>query len=432
MASISTDKAGNRTVQFVGADRKRRSVRLGKMLMKDVQTIRGKVETLNSAKCNHTNPPDHVTAWVKKIGDDLHAKLAAVGLVEARGTSTLGAFLRQYIDRRTDVRPNTRRNLEQSRKYLVAHFGDERTVRSITAADAEAFAFAMRSEGATKYKWKDRSSEATIARVIKHARQFFTFARRGGMIEADPFAEVKPGSMTNEGRLFIVTREATEKLIAAAPSPEWRLIIALSRNGGLRTPSEHLVLTWEDVDWDRGRFLVRSPKTGQRWVPLFPELRPHLEAAFDAAEPGAVYVVTRTRDADANWRTMFEKIIRRAGLLPWERLFQNLRASRETELAADYPLHVVTEWIGNSAPVAARHYLSVTDDDFTRAAGGGAQSGARVVQKPVLTVPDGTRQDSKKGEGKARQDDDLRPIPSTRDDYCTSEQVPLTGVEPVF
>jgi len=92
--------------------------------------------------------------------------------------------------------------------------------------------------------------------------------------------------------------------------------------------------------------------------------------------------------------------IRRAGLLPWERLSQNLRSSRETELAADYPLLVVTEWIGNSAPVAARNYLSVTDDDFARAARGGAESGARVVQNPVQTLPGSSRQDSKKKGGK--------------------------------
>src|SRR5262249_23544897 len=191
---------------------------------------------------------------------------------------------------------------------------------------------------------------------------------------ADPFAGVKPGSMTNPARLFYIDREATEKLLAAAPSAEWRLIIALARYGGLRTPSEHLALTWEHVDWDRGRFLVDSPKTGQRWVPLFPELRPHLDVAFEAAEPGAVYVVTRTRDPRQNWRTTFEKIITLAGLLPWPQLFQTLRESRETELAKDYPLHVVTDWIGNSAAVAAAHYLQTTDADFARAAGSAAKA----------------------------------------------------------
>ena len=56
-----------------------------------------------------------------------------------------------------------------------------------------------------------------------------------------------------------------------------------------------------------------------------------------------------------------------AGLEPWPKLFQNLRLTRETELAEEYPLHVVCAWIGNSQPVAAKHYLQVTESHFEKA-----------------------------------------------------------------
>src|SRR5262249_53920660 len=138
-------------------------------------------------------------------------------------------------------------------------------------------------------------------------------------------------------------------------------------------------LTWADVDWERERFLVRSPKTGERWVPLFPELRPYLEECFELAEPGAVHVIAKHRLRCANLRTRFTKIIRRAGLTPWPKLFQNLRASRETELAAVFPLHVVCAWIGNSTLIAHKHYLQTTEEDFRRA----AKSGAGALQKAV-------------------------------------------------
>ena len=55
------------------------------------------------------------------------------------------------------------------------------------------------------------------------------------------------------------------------------------------------------------------------------------------------------------------------GLQPWPKLFQNLRSTRETELAEDFPMHVVCQWIGNSQPIAAKHYLQVTDDHFSKA-----------------------------------------------------------------
>ena len=64
------------------------------------------------------------------------------------------------------------------------------------------------------------------------------------------------------------------------------------------------------------------------------------------------------------------------GLKPWPRLFHAMRASRETELAKDDPIHVVTAWLGNTPRIAMKHYLQVTDDDFERAAQGGAECGA--------------------------------------------------------
>ena len=39
----------------------------------------------------------------------------------------------------------------------------------------------------------------------------------------------------------------------------------------------------------------------------------------------------------------------------------------ETELADEFPMHVVCQWIGNSQPIAAKRYLQVTADHFTKA-----------------------------------------------------------------
>jgi hypothetical protein len=100
---------------------------------------------------------------------------------------------------------------------------------------------------------------------------------------------------------------------------------------------------------------------------LFPELAGILREGFEAADGGSTFVITRYRDSSQNLRTTFLKIIKRAGLNPWPKPFQNLRSTRETELAEKYPLHVVTAWIGNSQLVASKHHLQVTDEHFTRA-----------------------------------------------------------------
>jgi hypothetical protein len=46
-----------------------------------------------------------------------------------------------------------------------------------------------------------------------------------------------------------------------------------------------------------------------------------------------------------------------------------MRASRQTELQQEFPLHVVCSWLGNSPPIAQQSYLLVTEEDFAKAAG---------------------------------------------------------------
>src|SRR5262249_35700235 len=123
-----------------------------------------------------------------------------------------------------------------------------------------------------------RSDRREVRQV---GRQFFRAAVRKNLIPRNPFEDVKAPGMANEARKFFINRETTAAVMDACPSAEWRLIFALSRFAGLRCPSEHLTLEWRDVDWERGRFLIRSPKTGDRWVPIFPELRRYLEEVFD-------------------------------------------------------------------------------------------------------------------------------------------------------
>jgi hypothetical protein len=98
-----------------------------------------------------------------------------------------------------------------------------------------------------------------------------------------------------------------------------------------------------------------------------PELRPYLLEVFEAAEPGTEHVITRYRDSACNLRTHFGRIIRKAGLEVWPKPWHNLRATRQTELAERYPIHVVCQWIGNSRAVAQEHYLQVTDAHFAHA-----------------------------------------------------------------
>jgi integrase len=398
MASISSSPDGHRTIQFVSADKRRRSIRLGKMPMRTAEEVKRRVEYLAAAVSSGTAVDNDTAKWLASIGSELHARLAAVGLVQPRLQShaTLGEFLGSYIDGRLDVKGGTRTCCGLSRNRLIAFFGADRAIQDITEGDADTWLVFLK----TKY------APATVGRTVRHAQQFFRAAVRRKLIAENPFQELKAPSQANTTRAFFVSRQIASQVLDACPDAEWRVIFALSRFGGLRCPSEHLSLEWSDVHWDKDRVRVRSPKKehqadgGERWVPIFPELRPHLEAMFDQAEPGTVFVVNRYRNTNANLRTQLLRIMRRAGVKPWPRLFQNLRASRETELAESYPLHVVCEWIGNTARVAEAHYLQVTEEHYQRAAGGaesGAVSSGPAVQNPVQQPTAPVRTESQEG-----------------------------------
>ncbi len=166
-------------------------------------------------------------------------------------------------------------------------------------------------------------------------------------------------------------------------------------------------------------------------LPLFPELRPHLESVLDEAEPGTTYIIAKHRIASANLRTTLERICKRAGVQLWERAFQNMRASRETELTQDYPLHVVTAWIGNSAPIAVRHYLQVVDSDFDRASQRGTESGTVAAQNQAQQPAARFGKESQETQ-KAPENQGFLPIVASQCDSAQEYILPPRGVEPLF
>jgi len=367
MASISYDKkTGRRAVQFVGDDGKRRTVRLGKVNKRQAETAKGYIEDLVACKVTGTAPKRTTAEWLSGLPDLIVRRLERVGLItpqKRRECLTVVEWIRQYIESRTDVKPRTRVNLEQAEKDLAGLFASKH-LDEITPGDAEDFRVYLKSRGL---------AEGTIRRRCKRAKQFFIAAVKRKLIAENPFADIKCGDYANQTRYYFVSQEESWAMLNACPDAEWRLIFALCRFGGLRCPSEVLRLTWADIDWARDRFTVHASKTehhadgGIRQVPIFPELAPYLAECFEQAEPGIKHVITRYRDGNTNLRTQLHRIIKRAGLTPWPKVFQNLRSTRETELTESFPIHVVCKWIGNSTQVANKHYLQTTDEHFARA-----------------------------------------------------------------
>ncbi len=387
MASIAKDPNGLKRLLFVDGNGDRKKIHLGKMTVADAREVKTRVENILSATNSRRGFDNPTAQWIAEIPDSLADKLAAKGLIAPRikeepaPVETLSKFLADYVKRRIDVKPATQEVWRTNIRSLLNHFGADCELPTINEGHAEDYKLYLIGQGL---------ASTTVHKRLQFARQFFRDAVKRKLVTSNPFAEVTAKASIPEDRKYFVTREEIE-LVLGACDPTWEVIVALCRFGGLRCPSEVLSLRRTDVDWVNERIKVTSPKTehhagkGSRTIPLFPELKPILLKALELAPTGAEYVVdvkyrqsalTQSGWKNCNLRTHFERIVKRAGLKPWPRLFHNMRASRETELAAEHPIHVVTAWLGNTPRIAMKHYLTVTDADFERASQDGAESGA--------------------------------------------------------
>ena len=379
MASIARDSGGRKRL-MVTIDDTRKTIHLGKMTVRDAETTKAHVEEIASARFLGRAVEDDTLRWISKLDTKMRDKLVKAGLVaavERKGAVLLGAFIKGYLENRNDLKPRTVACMKQTQRNLVDFFGADRDMNTITAGQIEDF---------RQYLVKEGLAEATVNRGMSRVGQFFSKAFRDGNISKDPFDTAKLPSFRvrgNDDRFHFVTREEVQKLIDAAPDAQWRLLIALARFGGLRCPSEPLALTWADVNWEHKRIRISSCKTeryagkGQRWIPLYPELRPFLQQVFDEAKPGAVHVIMRYRAKCTSLGDYIKRIAVRAGVDLWEKPWQNMRASRHCELIKEgLPSHVAAKWQGNSDKVANEHYLLDADSYYEKWT---AQNGAASV-----------------------------------------------------
>jgi len=253
MASITREPNGRRTVQFVGADGRRRSVRLGKVPQRTAEAVKVKIEGLVTASITRQPVEDEVARWVAGLDLAMADKLAAVGLVPKREAAPLAAFLDAYIAGRTDVKGSTAIVYGHTRRCLVEYFGAAKPLQEITAGDADAWRLWLRDH--------ERLADNTVRRRCGIAKQFFKAAVRRRLASENPFADLAAAVRRTDKRFYFVTREEARRGLAACPDAQWRLLFALSRFGGLRCPSEHLALRWGDVDWERGRLTIHACKT---------------------------------------------------------------------------------------------------------------------------------------------------------------------------
>ena len=218
-------------------------------------------------------------------------------------------------------------------------------------------------------------TENAKRRHIATCKMFFNAAKRRGLVDVNPFESQVSGTQVNRTRDFFVTPDMTSELLDVAPDCQWRLLIALWRLAGLRK-MEVFRLTWGDVLWNAGKLRVHSSKTAHvdgcevRYVPLR-DIRPYLKDVFQAALPTGkrslpanAPIITRFSASNSNLDKPFRAIVEASELTAWPKLFQNLRASCETQWLKDGErADLVANWMGHSVTVQRKNYVQHTDDD---------------------------------------------------------------------
>lgn len=414
MASVSKDSKGWR-IRFYDADGSLRTIRPGKVNKATAEQIGRHVDSLAATVASQGVIARQTALWLAGIGDKLRAKLERARLVEpiepvelepVEIKPTLAAFLEDHVQHgRTSkgrrAADSTIAKWIGTQRFLVDVFGDQKRVDEVTREDAHQFRVWLdkrRIKQKTAGRKGQPMAENAKRKHIANCKMFFNAAVRRGLIAGNPFESQVSGTEANRSRDHYITPADTSKLLKAAPDTQWRLMIALWRLAGLRK-MEIFELTWGDVLADQGKIRVRSEKTKHvdgcemRYVPIR-DVQQYLEDAFtEALEAGRkglppdTPIVTRFSKSNSNLDKPFKLIIEKAGLIPWPKLFQNLRSSCETQwLKEGARADLVANWIGHSVKVQRQNYVQQTDDDilaFNACKSGhtGGHEGVRTDQK---------------------------------------------------
>ena len=380
MAAASKDKNGWRIRFYETHGSRRLTIRPGVTSKAQAESIARHISHLRSAKLSGESIEPNTARWLPTIGDALHTKLANAGLVEQRqqkDVATVGKLVDAFIElgQTKAGKPasvNTIKKWGAAKLHLLSYFNARTPVDSITSEQAHQFS-----------QWLQSPQGAGLAlntarKVIANSKLFFLYAERLRYIPKNesPFHDVVSSTMPNRSKDHFIRPEDYKSLLAAAPSTEWRVLLAFSRYGGLRIPSEVAGMQWEDIQTARHRFTVRAAKTAhkahlaRRETPLFAQIgfeldRLREERGAKATTTGPVF---RMQLTNSNLSSRFKRIVKAAGLKPWPKAWQNMRATRRTELQAEgHASHKLNCWFGHSQQVAEQSYLQVSDDEFAKA-----------------------------------------------------------------
>lgn len=394
MASVVNRPAGHKWIQFKGPDGKRRTIRLGVISTVHAKEFSRRVGELVGCRMLG-NPPEYALLnWISQLPPAMQKRLVAVGLVSTiTEVHTVQDLTTEYA-RLADVSSGTVNTLNYVYAHLLKFFGRDRPISTITPADADEFRQWLPNNGT--HKSKRRMAQTTADRRCKRVKEIFAFATsKLKWIRENPFSHMRGWKDSNRERDFYVTTDLMESVLNASTNAEFRAIVILARIAALRCPSEILPFRWDWIDWEGEWLRVRVPKNQRykgkeiRDVPLFPLVKKYLLELQEQSD-GSPLLFPNHQHTGTSLSNELGRACRSIGLPLWGKPWQNMRASRETDLLDEFPVTVVTKWVGHSPRIMQKHYAQVTKEHHARAVAGeftslltdSAPTTARAKQNP--------------------------------------------------
>jgi len=361
-------------IQWKFPSGKRQTLWLGKVSTRDAQATLRHVDELIDASKSHRSCSRETGVWLEDCSAELLNKLAKAGLVELEASKPKPTFeeLAKIYHTRGDIGESTKSIRRYWETSIVQILGSK-SCDQVNPDDAERLRDALLHKGLKKI---------TVGRMLRFARQVFDIAVSKKHLAENPMAGLKHNFREGKAapREYICPNRI-EEILRVMPGP-WKLMTALARYAGLRSPSESLLLRWSDVHLEaKCPYLhVTSPKTesqGKAWrdVPISPRLAEILREGKPADARPSDFVVdlpAYRKPRKGGWhgvntRQQFNKILVKAGIGIIKNAFKVFRSSCVTDWARDHAVHVVAAWAGHTVGVAGKHYLTLTDSDWVKA-----------------------------------------------------------------
>lgn len=375
-----------RRIDFNDLAGNRRSLYLGTVTKTAGQQFQVFFDRLLERRILNQSLDSETTSWVRGLSSPCVEKLVRYGLVDKRLQKPPMPTIEEYLeaclaDAQRRVLQNRLRassvvQLSKTKGKLLDFF--DKSIRidrlaEFNAAEWREALFESRKKG------KEKLELATVNLHCRNARGLFAHAVRNGVIESNPFGQLEsdsPVPTEEEKRERYIERDDIFKVLEVLRGSKLRMVVALARFAGLRTPSETHCVEWRGVDFERQLFRVYSPKKHRagtsaekatRRVPILGYLRPFLNEAFTERQPDSKCVVSMSRN---NLHRELREAMALAGVeAEWVRPFQSMRMSCEMDLLGAGTLPFVAAlWMGHSPKVQEDHYAAILDEHFAAAA----------------------------------------------------------------